>query len=552
MQVFFISYAIEYNSNINRNSNYECLINLDCFRLLLCEFNYSSACEIGNSSGTITCYAFCLQTIQSGQSTKFLKTILTTTPSTSHISNFRNQPRSDSRADKPDTFSGFDLQDDINTTPSAVLKRRQAYSHLLRMFIQKTRERLETIREVARHERALAHAKKLAAMNGINNGDAGINTISAEDTSTETIEITLGNGDEDDDDDEEVKAYLNQLEMATEATSDVNNESVPRRYFTTLLSTAGLQRVVDQQRQTEAPTQPVGFITAYVYHPLLNLWQTARNNFNLNYLNIVNRSAIEDETNNSPVITEPDASNAADNNENNGEEIAFNSPDKSLNGSSSVVNARNANPSSPFKLNVNSAPHSMKEVTKEKSHFERAALVFQNAFYKYAAGGGGDGDDGSGSDSSGVASASNSTDVSDDDGDDGSADNVDIVAHDVETNENGLTERITKVAADMGAAKSLSFIDLRRGEVDFGTPNNTTYLNGYVNNDSTTTTSTDSPNIQIIPSHENLALKLSNGSMIAVPNAAESAGIYVLEVVGSVVGLTWGAVSQIQNWFNKG
>lgn len=450
---------------------------------------------------------FRLQTIESGQSTKFLKTILTTTPSTSHISNFRNQPRTDSRADKPDTFPGFDLQDD--TTPSPVLKRRQAYSHLLRSFIQKTRERLETIREVARHERALAQARKL----GINSVDA---MVAVTDEATEVIELALGDDDADDD---EVEAYLNEIRsMATEPMADAIDESAPRRYFTTLLTTAGLQRVVAQQRQTEIPAQAPSFIAAYVFNPLLDLWQTARNNFNLNYLNV--NSATVNEATNSPGISTPDAGDDANNGENNDEEIAFNSPDNGLNGSATAVNTNNANHSSPFKLNVNSAS-SMKEMAKEKSHFERATLAFQNAFYKYAGSGGG----GAG--------------APDDDDDH----NVDT------TNENGSTERVANTVADMQAAAALPFTDPRMAAVDFASSDNATYLNGRANDNGSTT---ESPNIQIIPSHQNLALKQSNGSMAAVPSAAESAGIYVLEIVGSVVGLTWGAVSQLQNWFNKG
>ncbi len=47
--------------------------------------------------------------------TPFLKTLLTTTETPTHISDFRNLPRSDSRANKPDIFPGFDFLDETTT-----------------------------------------------------------------------------------------------------------------------------------------------------------------------------------------------------------------------------------------------------------------------------------------------------------------------------------------------------------------------------------------------------------------------------------------------------
>lgn len=44
-----------------------------------------------------------------------MKTLLTTTPTPTHISDFRNLPRSDSRANKPDIFPGFDFIDEPTT-----------------------------------------------------------------------------------------------------------------------------------------------------------------------------------------------------------------------------------------------------------------------------------------------------------------------------------------------------------------------------------------------------------------------------------------------------
>lgn len=47
--------------------------------------------------------------------TPFFKTLLTTTATPTHISDFRNLPRSDSRAIKPDIFPGFDFLDEPTT-----------------------------------------------------------------------------------------------------------------------------------------------------------------------------------------------------------------------------------------------------------------------------------------------------------------------------------------------------------------------------------------------------------------------------------------------------
>lgn len=485
-----------------------------------------------------------------------MRTILTTTPSTSHISNFRNQPRSDSRAYKPDTFPGFDLQDD--STPSSVHRRRQAYSHLLRSFIQKTRERIETIREVARHERVLAQAKRLAMSNNIN----AINPVLGDnDEPIQIVDLTSNKNsddDNDDDDDAQIEEYLAQLNSATDNMSNENDESAPKKYFTTLLTTAGLQTVMyispnDESESVESPSNEPSFIAAYVFNPLTNLWKTARNNFNLNYLNVFNGSGSAYATTTAS-INESNSYTNTNNGENNDEEIAFNPPDNMLNGNATVfVYTNNANHSLPFKLNANTA--NMKEIVEEKSHFERATLAFQNAFYKYAGVGRhratvNDNNNGNGNDNDDAIDVNEGQ--SDREDDDAIA--TATAATTTTVSAATATEITEKISNNSHSFQALPLTEAHSPNVNLTSYENHTQFYGIVNNNTKTTkTSTESPNIQIIPSHQNLIMKQQNNRtlMAAIPNAAESAGIYVLEIVGTVVGLTWGAFSQMQNWFNK-
>lgn len=516
------------------------------------------------------------QIIESDQSTKFLRNILTTTPSTSHISHFRNQPRTDSRADKPDTFPGFDFQDD-EATQSPIHRRRQAYSHLLRSFLRKTRERLETIREVAKQERAMARTKSQQQQ--------------AADTASPTPNANLIADDEDDDD----EALEQSLLMVM--TDPADRSSVPRQYYATLLSSVGLQRTMPsanrQSERLQSEAEP-SFVTTYISDPLLNVWQRARDNFNLSYYYRNNGDATansdaddddaddDDEDSNGPIRTAMAATLNA--NENNDKEIAFNSvADNGLNGNGVppanasvslivVGSANNANHSLLSKLNANSARSAMlaKENIEEigsdgdgigaTSQWERATLAFRNAFYKYA----------------GVMSSQQT----DDNDDDNVGDNDTVAAADDDGSQLTTTAATNEdtTVVDMTLAQAIPLTDIRSVEEDVavspalsssnelagnngeaklnGITTTTTNTTGNVvlaatkSRFSTTSTSstTESANIQIIPSHLMMQQQQQQQSGL---HPAESAGIFVLEIVGSVVGLAWGTVSQIHSWFNK-
>lgn len=364
------------------------------------------------------------------------------------------------------------------------------------MFIQKTRERLETIREVAKNERTLSSANRLVQNSP---QDASDNSVFDDENSTDSSEFIGLSLDEDEDGSDASDDPIFFLEAAT-GSPDSDNDSVPRRYFSTLLSTVGLKQVSHSPRAEPLRQEPAPSVVAtYLFNPLVDFWHATRKNFNLNYRNA-------DSTTN--VV------NAAENNDSG---IAFNPPDNStgadgLNSSNDVVvNANTANHSLPFKLNVNTA--SVKDEndgTKDSSHIERAALAFQNAFYKYSNNNGGRMD-----------------------------------AEEVDSLETA-TPAVNNVGVGVAAATRL-VDDVLARSVNAVAQNDS----GIDHNGNSSVTTTESPNIQIIQSHQSLAAtQQSNGGMMA-PNPAESAGIYVLEIVGTVVGLTWGAFSQIQNWLNK-
>lgn len=471
------------------------------------------------------------------------------------------------------------------------------------MFLQKTRERLETIREVAKHERALAKANRIALA-----AAAQANDGQSTDDTTELGDLVI-----DSDEDDEPIAVLTE-----NANNDDIDASVPRQYYATLLSSVGLQRAMTAQNieSTQQTATEPSLIAAYVFNPLLDFWQTARNNFNLNYLrrdvtdgdgddgDDGNDSNMPNETNGWLTATDDD-----DVVENNDREIAYNPLDNGLNGSivdddngaasegaiavvdsSDIVagNANSANHSLPFKLNVNSAR--MKENAKESSRFERALLAFQNAFYKYA---GGMMTTTTTTSSppppppltittmlssrrelNNNANVNSKTDASVQQPEYGK---VGRALEAIEQKQSEQTIHDEAVDMSLDAATALPLTAIHLAEVDFVHNANGTNLNGNDNGNSNATaataaptipaskstarsvlisttmgTTTESPNIQIIPSHQMLTQQQQQQNGVSGgPGAAESAGIYVLEFVGQIVGLSWGAFSQIQNWFHK-
>lgn len=207
---------------------------------------------------------------------------MTTTPSSRHISDFRQQKRTDSRADKPDVFPGFDLD---SPTPSPRKRRRQAYSKLIRLFLQNTRDRLETIRDVIKDESELHF--RLARPLGV---ETDVNAASA---MGQMAKIRFAGENNDDD------ANRQFIDLAFADATDshesakivsVENESsdkVTQTYLNSLFAAIGYNRI------TTTPSSPIdgtetlqgNIISRYLINPLLSAWNSTRDRFNWNNAN---------------------------------------------------------------------------------------------------------------------------------------------------------------------------------------------------------------------------------------------------------------------------
>lgn len=219
-----------------------------------------------------------IQFIRSSEPTsKFLRTLLTTTPSPSHISDFRKQRRSDSRADKPDTFPGFDLQDEPEqTTLSPRKRRRQAYSQLIRGLLEKTRDRLHAIGDAIKDEKQLKLMLKSKRLNSTRPSDAS----PADRDRIALFEFTDPN--------ENAEYAFTIGEFIDEAGIAGNNRpnatpTLFERYVKRFRAAVGLPAAapVEAMSASERQVAQSSFIATYLLNPLINIWYKTLENFNL-------------------------------------------------------------------------------------------------------------------------------------------------------------------------------------------------------------------------------------------------------------------------------
>lgn len=207
--------------------------------------------------------------MQRAQTTKaILHNLLTTTPSSSHIIDYRKQRRTDSRADKPDVFPGFDFHED-STTPSPRKRRRQAYSQLIRLFIQNTRDRLDTIRDVIKDESELHfHMTKPSGEIQKNfNGQAHFLNENDDNANRQFIDLAFTDASMNDDKTANIAQFSNK-----------NTENSSRTYLNSLFAAVGYSRVATTPSPSEIDDGNI--ITRYVLSPIFRLWFKAREQFN--------------------------------------------------------------------------------------------------------------------------------------------------------------------------------------------------------------------------------------------------------------------------------
>lgn len=419
---------------------------------------------------------YLFQLIQSAQTTnQFLQNLLTTTPSSTHISDYRKQRRTDSRADKPATFPGFDLHEDP-TTPSPRKRRRQAYSQLIRLFIQNTRDRLETIRDVIKDESEL-HFQLNRPLDDTNeNNNDQIRFLNEMDDTANRQFIDLAFTDAD----------TSSGSTNIEKLSDINIENSSQTYLNSLFAAVGYRRITTT---TSSPIENDGsnIITRYVLSPLFKLWFKTRERFDYNSQddeNSKNEFAdnsdddIQFEMSNDPV-SEPNqkANNYRFGHFNNSLPFMMLSLNNESNANSSKMNEKIVDGN---QINVSVEQNNRKD---SNDTVQEAASAFQKAFYKHT------------------------------------------------NNENG------KLKNSIIRPKPSENAELFNGDLLIGS-----LFDG------------NSSNIQTVPTKKSKLTQPNNGFKAVAglesntKSFGENAGVLFLEIFGTVVGMTWKALSQIPNY----
>ncbi|XP_055294806.1 putative uncharacterized protein DDB_G0287265 [Sitodiplosis mosellana] len=224
----------------------------------------------------LVCWLIAFCWVQSADSTEYLKNLLTTTPSSSHISDFRKQKRTDSRADKPDTFPGFDLHED-STTPSPRKRRRQAYSQLIRLFLQNTRDRLDTIRDVIKDESEL-HFRVTRPPGEV--------VTESSDSMEQNAEIRFS----DDDNRQFIDFAFADATNADESSKNIDKienkdrDNAAHTYLNSLFAAFGYHRITTTPNPIESDDETTSgnIIARYLINPLVSAWNSTRERFNWN------------------------------------------------------------------------------------------------------------------------------------------------------------------------------------------------------------------------------------------------------------------------------
>lgn len=486
-----------------------------------------------------------VQFMQSGESTnKFLRTLLTTTPSASHISDFRQQRRSDSRADKSSTFPGYDLE---YVTLSPRKRRHQAYSQLIRGLLEKTRERLETIRDVVKEEKQL----RFHLRTDEHENDAA--KLYSVDDEVSIFEFTNPDGNDDENGNDDVSHFSPIPSTYTSA--------VPRKYFSSLLSAIGFNRVMSSSANTSdsmTKNQNVqengsgdGIFATYLFNPVLGIWDSARKKFNFNLngrngdaANVNNATDAHDDNSDELQLTilytdsdtvRGSASGNAKNTEYNGNGndninqlpllLPLLSAESSYNNDTKIENMPSSN-NDITKLNSThnnisvdgSRMHNNNKRNAPSSNIERAAHAFQNAFFKYS------------NYMPTTSTSSNNTSTSTHDA---TATNV----HGQVLGPSNKLKYVHNAVGTDGDGLLANFLDDTPSNIQI-VASEKSKMNGTVTATTTTTTSSAAANGN--DKHPN-----------SKRQSLESAGILVLEMFGTVIGLTWGAFSHLQSYFNN-
>lgn len=449
---------------------------------------------------------------------EFIKHILTTPPSSSHISDFRQQKRTDSRADKPDMFPGFDFQVD-SPTPSPRKRRRQAYSKLIRLFIQNTRDRLDTIRDVIKDESEL-HFRL--------NRPQGETVEIIDDSMPESGSIRFL----DETNDEQNRKFID-FAFADATSSDSENDTggassdvAAQTYLNSLFAAIGYSRVATTPKPESSQDN---IFARYVINPLLNVWNSTRDRLFLNNENIGNEAVVRDDImsdDQTTIFRVNFFDNRNDSNikmqtklENITNVEANKANNSSLphieNTSNNVTNIPITNGTIVGNGKVNVSQTTLDAVDINDDHVggdkkprntapgnvDDAAAAFRSAFLRYS------------------------------------------------KNTQNPAERLPDIGENYRLPKNHS-----------NDPKNSNFIDGTLF--SGNLFDENSSHIQVVPGKKNeinesindittIANDIDEATEVCAKSFGENAGILILEIFGTVIGMTWRAVSEIPNYFNS-
>lgn len=462
---------------------------------------------------------------------------MTTTPSSNHISDFRKQRRTDSRADKPDRFPGFDLNED-STTPSLRKRRRQAYTKLIHLFLQNTKNRLETIRDVIKDESEV-HFR-------LTRPPAG----------EQFIGDSMENNDEIRYSDEENRQFIDFAfadaigEQETNAKiQNENRENAAQTYLNSLFEAVGYRRITTTTPNPNDNGEG-NIVARYLINPLLSAWNSTRDRFNLynenNDNDDNNNSDIDGSVNNAQTtifrvnffdnrdnIKPKMHTNSVSNmnkepNENRVDNFNYSLPLIQLM-TNNVTNVMLTNETTTMtttttttslevnanKVNVSQNmldveyigdDHVMKKPRNTvTTNAEDAATAFQNAFLKYS----------------------------------------NYMQHPMEYAKFNINTKLTKDNSnEMKSDKLLNGNDIFVGNL-FDT--NSSHIQVVPGKKLKANESLDE-NVTIVASN---SIDIDGGIESNGKSFSENVGILVLEIFGTVIGMTWRAISEIPNYFNS-
>lgn len=163
-------------------------------------------------------------------------------------------------------FPGFDFQIDL-PTPSPQKRRRQAYSKLIRLFLQNTKDRLDEIRDVIKDESESHYKLNRPQNDKIQSTDDSM-------SKSDSFQFSEENNDE------QKRKFIDfafgdatSTSDESEVTNSVNNDDAAKTYIKSLFAAVGYSRMTT----TPAPTtQQENIFARFVLNPLFNAWNATR------------------------------------------------------------------------------------------------------------------------------------------------------------------------------------------------------------------------------------------------------------------------------------